>query len=165
MHLKTHFKFLFNSSKISTSSAHILFFLNTRLHCDSTKIGITPFGSTKMEIQNSQNSIQIWTNALAFRSWVTDARDPQNRRARMSSAPKQGTDAALCCSAEASPAVRFSGDEEGTSVYASTSRADWPPKPRLYRPLGASAMATAARPWRPTELRRTPALNARPKCA
>ena len=141
-------------------SAHILFFLNTRLHCDSTKIRITPFGSTKMEIQNSKNSIQIWTNALAFRSWVTDARDPQNRRARMSLAPKQGSDAALRCSAEASPAVRFSGDEEGTSVYASTSHDDWPPKPRLYRPLGASAMATAARPWHTAVLQWTSALDA-----
>ena len=37
MHLKTHFKFLFNSSKISTTCAHVLFFLNTTLHCDSTK--------------------------------------------------------------------------------------------------------------------------------
>ena len=57
MHLKTHFKFLFNSSKISTSCAHVLFFLNTTLHCDSTKICLTPFGSTTLEIQKSQNSI------------------------------------------------------------------------------------------------------------
>ena len=57
MHLKTHFKFLFNSSKISTSCAHVLFFLNTTLHYDSTKICLTPFGSTTVEMQNSQNSI------------------------------------------------------------------------------------------------------------
>ena len=57
MHLKTHFKFLFNSSKIYTTCAHVLFFLNTTLHCDSTKICLTPFGSTTLEIQKSQNSI------------------------------------------------------------------------------------------------------------
>ena len=57
MYLKTHFKFLFNSSKISTTCAHVLFFLNTTLHCDSTKINLTPFGSTTLEIQKSQNSI------------------------------------------------------------------------------------------------------------
>ena len=57
MHLKTHFKFLFYSSKISTSWAHVIIFLNTRLHCDSTKISLTPFGSTTLEIQKSQNSI------------------------------------------------------------------------------------------------------------
>ena len=57
MHLKTHFKFLFNSSKISTSCAHVLFFLNTTLYYNSTKICLTPFGSTTMEMQNSQNSI------------------------------------------------------------------------------------------------------------
>ena len=57
MHLKTHFKFLFNSSKISTSCAHVQFFLNTTFYCDSTKICLTPFGSTIVEMQNSQNSI------------------------------------------------------------------------------------------------------------
>jgi len=89
MRLKTPFKFLFNSSKISTSSVHVIFLLNTRLHCDSTKIRITPFGSTKMEIQNSQNSIQICTNELSFLSWVTDARDPHVSGPRMSAALKQ----------------------------------------------------------------------------
>ena len=75
MHLKTHFKFLFNSSKISTSSVHVIFFLNTTLQYDPTKIGITPFGSTNLEIQNSQNSIQNWKFELAFEQTVTDAWD------------------------------------------------------------------------------------------
>ena len=68
MHLKTHFKFLFNSSKISTSCAHVIFFLNTRLHCEPTKIWITPFGSTHLELQNSQNNIKICINEVAFES-------------------------------------------------------------------------------------------------
>ena len=58
MHLKTHFKFLFNSSKTSTTSVHVILFLNTRLHHDPNKIGTTEFGSTKLEIQILQNNIQ-----------------------------------------------------------------------------------------------------------
>ena len=72
MHSKTLFKFLFNSSKISTSCAHVIFFLNTRLHCDSTKIWITSFGSTHLELQNSQNSIQTgikWTGFWICSHW------------------------------------------------------------------------------------------------
>ena len=87
--LKTHFKFLFNSSKISTSSAHVIFFLNTRLHYDSTKIRITRFGSTHKEIQNSQNNIKIRTNALAFHSIDADSWGPPANRARMSVTPEQ----------------------------------------------------------------------------
>ena len=46
----------------------------------------------------------------------------------------------------------FTGDEEGTSVTATTSRVDWCPNRSLYQPLstpdtehGGSAMATAER--------------------
>ena len=35
----------------------------------------------------------------------------------------------------------FSDDEEGTSVTVTTSRIDGPTQPKLYRPLGTSAMA------------------------
>ena len=41
------------------------------------------------------------------------------------------------------------GDEEGTTVSASTSRIECPPKPKLYRPLGASAMAHGGAPTNP----------------
>ena len=60
MHSKTHLKFQFNSSINSTTSAHIIFFLNTTLHYESNKIGIIVFGSTHLKIQKSQISIQNW---------------------------------------------------------------------------------------------------------
>ena len=59
MHLKTHFKFQFNSSKTSTTSVHVIFFLNTTLQYDPNKIGATQFGFIKLEIQFLQNNNQI----------------------------------------------------------------------------------------------------------
>ena len=67
MHSKTHLKFQFNSSINSTTSAHIIFFLNTTLHYESNKIGITVFGSTHLKIQKSQISIQNCIFELALR--------------------------------------------------------------------------------------------------
>ena len=90
MHLKTHFKFLFNSSKISTSYAHVIFLLNTRLPCESNKIWVTPFGSTNKEIQNSQNSIEIYKFELSYHYTVTDAWDPRVSRARWSATQNRG---------------------------------------------------------------------------
>ena len=58
MYLKTHFKFLFNSSKNYTISVDVIFFLDTRLHLDPNKIGLTQIGSTKLEIQFLQNAIK-----------------------------------------------------------------------------------------------------------
>ena len=58
MYLKTHFKFLFNSSKNYTITADVIFFLNTRLHSDPNKIGLTQIGSTKLEIQILQNAFK-----------------------------------------------------------------------------------------------------------
>ena len=58
MHSQTHFKFQFNSSKFSTTSAHVIFFLNTRLHYDPNKIRSTQFGSTNLEIYILQNNIK-----------------------------------------------------------------------------------------------------------
>ena len=66
MHSKTHLKFQFNSSINSTTSAHIIFFLNTRPHCDPNKIGSTQFGSTNLEIRNLQNNIQNWKFELSY---------------------------------------------------------------------------------------------------
>ena len=66
MHSKTHLKFQFNSSINSTTSAHIIFFLNTRPHCDPNKIGSTQFGSTNLEIWNLQNNIQNWKFELSY---------------------------------------------------------------------------------------------------
>ena len=50
MHLKTHFKVLFNSSKISKTNAHIIFLLNTRHDQELNKIGTIAFGPTKLEL-------------------------------------------------------------------------------------------------------------------
>ena len=41
IHLKTHFKLQFNSSRNFTRSANVIFFLNTTLHRDPIKIGTT----------------------------------------------------------------------------------------------------------------------------
>ena len=71
MHLKTHFKFQFKSSRISTTSVHVIFFLNTKLHHDANKIVSTQFGSTNLEIYILQNSIKNWINELAFEYTVT----------------------------------------------------------------------------------------------
>ena len=84
MHLKTHFKFQFNSSRNSTTHAHIIFFLNTILHQDPNKIGTTQFGSTKLHLSFFKVGIQICKNELAFYSTDTDRRDPPASWAHMS---------------------------------------------------------------------------------
>ena len=91
MHSKTLFKFLFNSSKISTKCAQDIFFLNTRPNCESNKIGSTQFGSTNWELQKSQISIQNCIFELAYWVWLTDNRDPLVRGPRLSAKQKQGT--------------------------------------------------------------------------
>ena len=68
MHLKTHFKFQFNSSKNYTTSVHVIFFLNTRLHYDPNKIRTTKFGFIKLEIQFLQNINPFWNNWASF--WI-----------------------------------------------------------------------------------------------
>jgi len=50
MYPKTHFKVLFNSSRISKTCAHIIFLLNTRHDQELNKIGTITFGSTKLEL-------------------------------------------------------------------------------------------------------------------
>ena len=50
MHLKTHFKSLFKSAKISTVSAKIIFLLNTTLPSEHYKIYFINLGATKLEI-------------------------------------------------------------------------------------------------------------------
>ena len=106
MHSKTHFKFQFNSSKFSTTSVHVVFFLNTRPPCESNKIGSTQFGSTNWELQKSQISIQNCIFELAYWVWLTDNRDPLVRGPRLSAKPKAGDDAGRCGSGASSSAVR-----------------------------------------------------------
>ena len=60
IHLKTHFKFQFNSPRNFTTSAHFIFFLHTTLYQDPNKIGTTQFGFIKLDIQFLQNINQIW---------------------------------------------------------------------------------------------------------
>ena len=50
MHLKTHFKFQFKSSKNSTTSVKIIFFLNTTLPKEHYQIYFIIFEATKLEI-------------------------------------------------------------------------------------------------------------------
>ena len=76
MHQKKHFKFQFNSSRNSTTSSLIIFFLNTTLHQHPHKIGTTQFGSTKLHLSFFKVGIQISKNELAFYSTDTDRRDP-----------------------------------------------------------------------------------------
>ena len=59
MHLKTHFKVLFNSSKISKTCAHIIFLLNTRHYQELNKIGTITFGSTKLDLHIFESCTQI----------------------------------------------------------------------------------------------------------
>ena len=56
MHSKTHFKSPFKSSKISTVSVNIIFFLNTTLPKEHYQIYFTIFEATQLEIQILQNS-------------------------------------------------------------------------------------------------------------
>jgi hypothetical protein len=59
MQFKTHLKFQFNSSISSTTSAYIIFLLNTILHYESNKIWITIFGFILHEIWILQHSKKI----------------------------------------------------------------------------------------------------------
>ena len=143
MHSKTHLKFQFNSSINSTTSAHIIFFLNTTLHYESNKIGTIQFGSTKLEIQILQNNIQIWKFELAFEYTVTVTRDPHVSWARMAVRQKQGRD---CRGAPAS----FSSPVRRAQAVAS------PPSPSLSSTALRDVQSTAngpsehgrRRPWR-----------------
>ena len=60
MHSKTHFKFPFKSSKISTVSINTIFFLNTRLPKEHYQIYFTIFEAIKLEVQLLQNNIETW---------------------------------------------------------------------------------------------------------
>ena len=120
MHSQTHFKFQFNSSKISTTSVHVIFFLNTRLHYDPNKIGTTQFGSTKLEIQILQNNIQIWKFELAFEYTVTVTRGPHVSWACMAVKQKQGRWLGTVRDRRSSPTV---------ASPTTTAAPTWPPRP------------------------------------
>jgi len=90
MHSKTLFKFLFNSSKISTKCAQDIFFLNTRPNCESNKIGSTQFGSTNWELQKSQIGIQNCIFELSLRTTATDVWDPAVSRPHRSARRNRG---------------------------------------------------------------------------
>ena len=64
MHLKTHFKVLFHSSKISKTIAHIIFLLNTRPYQELNKIGTITFGSTKLELHIFESIHKSWEKQL-----------------------------------------------------------------------------------------------------
>ena len=132
MYLKTHFKFLFNSSKNYTISADVIFFLDTRLHSDPNKIGLTQIGSTKLEIQILQNAFKNWTNELSYWIWVTDGRDPHVSRVHASATRKTG-DGGL------------SGETKGTSMHYVMRRLDWSYRQGLRSSGGGSSPVMASR--------------------
>ena len=79
MHSKTHFKFPFKSSKISTVSIKTIFFLNTRLPKEHYQIYLTIFEATKLEIQLLQNSTKSGINELSYTLTTADRWDPLDR--------------------------------------------------------------------------------------
>ena len=58
MHSKTHFKFPFNSAKISTVSVNTIFLLNTTLPKEHYQIYFTIFEATKLDISILQNRVK-----------------------------------------------------------------------------------------------------------
>ena len=79
MHSKTHFKFPFKSSKISTVSIKTIFFLNTRLPKEHYQIYFTIFEATKLEIQLLQNSTKSGIIELSYTLTAADRWDPLDR--------------------------------------------------------------------------------------
>ena len=76
MHSKTHFKSPFKSSKISTISVKIIFFLNTSLPKEHYQIYFTIFEATKLGIQILQNSTKSGINELSYTLTAADRWDP-----------------------------------------------------------------------------------------
>ena len=76
MHSKAHFKSLFNSPKISTVSAKVIFLINIKLPNEHYKIYFTNLGATKLKIQNSQNKSKSGIFELALNTAVADRWDP-----------------------------------------------------------------------------------------
>ena len=76
MHSKTHFKSPFKSSKSSTVSARIIFFLNTTLPKEHYQIYFTIFEATKLEIYKLQNTLKYGIFELALNTAVADRWDP-----------------------------------------------------------------------------------------
>ena len=90
MHSKAYFKFQFKSSRISTTSVHVIFFPNTTLHQDPNKIRTTTFGSTKLQIWILQNSLQTGINELTYEYTATDVWDPGVSRPHPSARRNRG---------------------------------------------------------------------------
>ena len=76
MHSKTHVKFPFKSSKISTVSIKTIFFLNTTLPKEHYQIYFTIFEATKLEIQILQNSTKSRINELSYTLTAADQWNP-----------------------------------------------------------------------------------------
>ena len=90
MHLKTHFSFLFNSSKISISCAHVIFFLNTRLHCESKKFESHHLDLHIWSYKIHNTAFKTGNLNYPFEQIVTDAWGPRVSRTRLSVRRKQG---------------------------------------------------------------------------
>ena len=143
MHSKTHFKFPFKSSKISTVSIKTIFFLNTRLPKEHYQIYFTIFEATKLEIQLLQNSIETWnicTILLLNGHWQAG---PTRQRGPRVSDKKTG-DGSLDDAATAKLTDGgSSGDSESTGVLSAMRRLDWCHR-RDLRPSGGGASPVMA---------------------
>ena len=88
MHSKSHFKFQFKSSKISTVSVKIIFFLNTSLPKEHYQIYFTIFEATKLEIQILQNSTKSGINEQGSDAASSRAATARRRRASPAKEPR-----------------------------------------------------------------------------
>ena len=143
MHSKTHFKFSFKSSKISTVSIKNIFFLNTRLPKEHYQIYFTIFEATKLEIQLLQNSIEIWnicTILLLNGHWQAG---PTRQRGPRVSDKKTG-DGSLDGAATAKLTDGHnSGEANGTGAFLATIRTYPYPFLDRYHALAMTASAMA----------------------
>ena len=161
MHLKTHFKVLFNSSKISKTCAHIIFLLNTRHYQELNKIGTITFGSTKLDLhifesctqicekQNKQNKkenlISYWASPIGLGGPRLRAHTAQNGAAQLwfprnsggwqkgpaRQRPKSRARWRMARKRRHLVGGDFSGGTEGDGVPTSASRIHSTPKTRL----------------------------------
>ena len=84
MHSKTHFKFQFKSSRISPTSAHIIFFLNTTLHQDPKKLEPPNLGLPNSRYGFYKTASKLEINELAFKSVSLTAGTPGQSGPRVS---------------------------------------------------------------------------------
>ena len=143
MHLKTHFKFPFKSSKNSTTKASIIFFINTTLLKEHYKIWFTNFGSPELNLSNFKDAHKTRNKWTSFCTAVTDNGDPLVSRPHQSVTENRGGGAESTGVGRSSPTA---------ASPAMASGLLWTPRPGA--PVGLSRRANKRRegrrrrPWR-----------------